>query len=1033
MRITGWNVDACGHLRDVGVEGVGPALTVLLGPNEAGKTTTHYFLRGVLFGFPDARSKPAQRYKPDRATVGGRVRLDHRGRLLQLERHGTSEPALVDPSGAPVGVTIEEILGGATRQLFEAVFAVEADDLRELGELNGVAVRERIFAASLSGGGRSARDAIAELDEHRSPIVRARSGRLRALRDELREAEAALEAARAESQKVPALEEAVAAARAAVARHAHALDDKRGRSAHLRRLCDHWQAWAQLDSLRAEHASLPGVDLGPDPSGHLEAALEARRATDETLDEVEHAMQLLRDELAGIVVDDNLLALASRIDAAREQLAGVSARSANLAQRAAGLATQRSILEQRCAQHLGIGWKPQDLDDIDISHPAQERLSRAASRLTEARRAVAEAEARADALAREHAALTRQLAARDADDVPPRLELPETTSLRAALADAQLLQRKLPELAAGRQAEALRSARPGGGPGWLVPTFGALAVLAAVATALAAMTGEFATAAATGTVTLVALVACVAASLASRPVGPPTIQSTGERIALLETQVATAAERLGFGPEPDRESVDALLAALPTAIGRHEAAQRDRDRLGELEGEVEEHRAATQDARDAFSGASEAWREAVASCGLPDDLAPETVSRLVQQIGDLRGDAERISADEVLLAREEDDLRSLARAHEVLLADAGALSTDGDEPLAELRLEPTEREDAMRRLVESLDDARETASRRLMLQDRAAETDLALVRAREAAEAAQRAVDDRLAHAGVADSDSYRALAGRVQRRDELAAEIERGEVALRSAFGAGEALERARGELAAADPEAWEQELERTRADMAKAEEAYEEAVRNEASLRRELDELERSARVAERSAHVESLRAEAAELVREWTVLSMARNAIERTLDVFERERQPEVVRDASASFGRVTGQRWDALLPGSDGELAVLGGSGARLDAKHLSRGATEQLYLSMRLALARAHAAKAESLPLLLDDVLVNADDARRERLAAELGRLADHLQVIVFTASESTAELLARARPDTVVVDFHAGHGTARGTADRDER
>ena len=49
---------------------LGPGLTVLHGPNEAGKSTLLDFLRGVLFGFPDGRSRRPQRPPPDsRPTV----------------------------------------------------------------------------------------------------------------------------------------------------------------------------------------------------------------------------------------------------------------------------------------------------------------------------------------------------------------------------------------------------------------------------------------------------------------------------------------------------------------------------------------------------------------------------------------------------------------------------------------------------------------------------------------------------------------------------------------------------------------------------------------------------------------------------------------------------------------------------------------------------------------------------------------------------------------------------------------------------
>lgn len=1022
MRLTGWHIDACGHLNDVGTRGLGPTITVLVGPNEAGKTTTHYFLRGVLFGFPSGNAKDARRYKPADATIGGRIWLEHAGRSLQLERFGTATPTLVDTNGSPIELGLDTVLGNATRQLFEAVFAVNLDDLAELGELNGDSVRERIFAASVSGGGRPARDAIADLEKQREKILRTRKGRLRELRDELQEAQAALASAQQESQRLPAVEADLAAAREAVTDRSAELDQLRSRADHLKRLTSYWQDWYQLNAWRFEWAELPDLDLGPDPVGRMEAELASLGACEEVLAELEHRIRSLQTDIAETQVDERLLGLADRIHRADRQLTEASTRSAHVAERSSHLAENRSILEQRCAQHLGTGWKPHHLEDIDISHPAQERLTRAASSLAAAERGSQESRSRVEQLTTERSELERRLETGPEDPLG-KLGLPSNTSLRGALADVQVLQRKLPELVAERRSRDLRASPRRAVPGWLSPAFGVIAVLAALATALGGATGQFALAATTGVITILAFLACVAAAVQAGRHEPEGVGSR-ERVALLQTQVSTAAERLGLPPEPDDDTVARLAGELPAAITRQEGVQRDRDRHSELIRTIQNEQEQLDQAIADEARATEAWRQNVRQCGLPAELAPDTVSRLVQAVTELRRDAERLAGEEAQLEREHAELREMALEQEQLLTDAAVLGPTGAE--VELQLEPSGRAQAVRDLKARLAEATEAAEQRQRWREQLTEAEQALPARREAADLEHRRVEQRLAAGGAPDPDSYRELAARVERRAELATLIEQAEIALQAAFGTGDSLQRARDDLAAADPHAWETELRSVDSRIAELSQSYQEAVRSEQAVSQQLEDLERSARVAERSAALEALRAEAADLTREWTTLTMARDAIDSTLEMFERERQPGVVKDAAASYSRVTGQRWESLFPGAEGELAVAGASGRRLDASRLSRGATEQLYLSMRLALARAHAENAEPLPLLLDDVLVNADDSRRERLAAELGRAADHLQVVMFTASENTAELLARTRPDTTVIDLHAGQGIQRG-------
>ena len=48
------------------------------------------------------------------------------------------------------------------------------------------------------------------------------------------------------------------------------------------------------------------------------------------------------------------------------------------------------------------------------------------------------------------------------------------------------------------------------------------------------------------------------------------------------------------------------------------------------------------------------------------------------------------------------------------------------------------------------------------------------------------------------------------------------------------------------------------------------------------------------------------------------------------------------------------------------------------EELSRGTAEQLYLALRFGLIEEFARHAEPLPVVMDDILVNFDEARTER-------------------------------------------------------
>ena len=56
--------------------------------------------------------------------------------------------------------------------------------------------------------------------------------------------------------------------------------------------------------------------------------------------------------------------------------------------------------------------------------------------------------------------------------------------------------------------------------------------------------------------------------------------------------------------------------------------------------------------------------------------------------------------------------------------------------------------------------------------------------------------------------------------------------------------------------------------------------------------------------------------------------------------------------------------------------------------LSRGSIEQLYLCLRIGLAETFAERAEALPIIFDDVLVNFDPARAASVAEVLAETAE---------------------------------------------
>jgi uncharacterized protein YhaN len=146
-------------------------------------------------------------------------------------------------------------------------------------------------------------------------------------------------------------------------------------------------------------------------------------------------------------------------------------------------------------------------------------------------------------------------------------------------------------------------------------------------------------------------------------------------------------------------------------------------------------------------------------------------------------------------------------------------------------------------------------------------------------------------------------------------------------------------------------------------------------------------------------------------YAVLCLADRLLQRAQERYERERQPEVVREAERIFATITAGGYERLsVPLGSSAIEVFDASARAKDTGLLSTGTAEQLYLALRLALIGQLGETGAALPVLMDDVFANFDPERKAGAAEAVAELARTRQVVVFTCHPETAEVLAGAEP-----------------------
>ena len=163
---------------------------------------------------------------------------------------------------------------------------------------------------------------------------------------------------------------------------------------------------------------------------------------------------------------------------------------------------------------------------------------------------------------------------------------------------------------------------------------------------------------------------------------------------------------------------------------------------------------------------------------------------------------------------------------------------------------------------------------------------------------------------------------------------------------------------------------------------------------------QMDGNARAAEAAEQGARLLAKIRRLAERYIQLKVAGHVLKNEIERFRRENQTPVLAITSRYFSELTLGSFAGLLTDENdqGEPVLVGTrpNGARVLVERMSSGTRDQLYLALRLASLEWRLAGHEPMPFILDDILVNADDARSRAALKILAELAAGTQVILFT-------------------------------------
>ncbi|MEO8510761.1 MAG: AAA family ATPase [Chloroflexota bacterium] len=979
MRIERVEIDGFGRFHDARWE-LGEGLTVLVGENEAGKSTLLNAIRALLFGFESTRDGRTWYPALGGGRRGGRLVLrTASGERWTVERHGDrgGGGALVvrAPNGNQGGQeTLDRLLHGADRDLFMNIFAFGLGELQAIGSLSGEGVRNRIYGAGSGLGGINALDLERRLRAEQEATYKPRGrdtsletlngllARIDELHGEIATLEqqpAEYEAARAELASLAARRVEVAAERLKAAE----------RGERLRRVLVAQPACAELERLQSELAAGDPSDdaLPPDAEARYDRRATALEAASGRLRDLDARLERIDARLAEIAPDDRLAAVAAAAAALRDERAVHDGRATELAAARADANRHETGLRE-LARRSG-SWSANELLHADDSIAAVDATREHERALATSRAAFEDRRRRRDALIDE--------AERDGG-VTEREAAGAGLEARAAALEALV-----------RHDIRVESQAAGSVPGWAVA---GVLVLAAIGVGAAGVLADAPLAGLVGAAAL-GVLALAALRLLARGAVP-----VADRAVL--------AERAGLAAGATAAEVAAARDEVATERARA-ALTRDDARRREERGRLIERAERDLEAATAASeAAAAAWVAWLAHRRLPEQLSPESARATLALVDAAR----RSAADHDEAQRRAEAIAAAAASYDERLASL-LRATGREVPQA-----GPPRAAALVQLVADIE--RDATLRRQCAELQAERAELAsarepLVAVRDAARSELNAL---LVALHAADEDALRAAATRAVARRALQAEVRESRAGLIAIAGGEAALPALVAQARELDPSAVEAQREAAQAGVERLDAEEREALTRAGALGERVKVLETSEELGRRRQELAELQARAEAEAHRWAVRAATLRLLGETRQRYERERQPDVVRDAERHFERITGGRWPRIIapPGEPSvEVETEGGEVRR--PEELSRGTAEQLYLALRFGLIEQFTRLAEPLPVVMDEILVNFDPARAARTAAAITDLATRHQVLYFTCQPPTAELLDPDRRHTIAL------------------
>lgn len=1070
MKVKDLNIDGFGVWTGLSVDSLPDGMTLFYGPNEAGKTTVMQFLRSMFYGFTAERREkylpPIYGGTPGGAIrvtgPGGGYQIRRHAKMT--DENIVGQLSVTGQDGLAQGQhRLSMLLGQIDEPIFTNVFAIGMRELQELNTLDDTAAADELYKLSSGLDRVSLVDVIRNLRDGRKALIGKGTPESRADAEKLESLIRKREQLRDEVQRLTAQSRRFSELANLRQTQQQEIDDLKKRIAGFERetrhveaavgVLDHWKQRATLErEIRDIEAETHLPDEAPGQLVQIEALIEDRRRK---LDDIKEKRRAIRDKASQLPVSARMLELQGRIEAATEQATWVEALEQQIDKVDDQIVKAKN---QLLADAERLGLSDDDRESL---------LSGDSSQMPDLSRQTLAALAGPAKRVKEQVFLLKQFRNEGAehkkrmehfdDELGEVLQRTRATDLHQAIREENETLAKLRRaMQLGEHIEKLkRHYRSLENESVDLSTAEVLPLDSLLLMGLPFVVG--------GCFIIVAFSHLLGVTwfLSSEP--SPTAGMVYLLIGAMALALYFLSKQNGQRSTAlDREDCDRQIDTLRKQIRELEAEQDDVESelpgssqpiefrvrqaellLADLEAAMpayHSHAAAKQTyetarnkavkAAESLKAARREWSATLRKLGLADSMSPRSVRKLSEGYETVQGSLRRLEELQRERDERERERQSIAKRIELLYLESLEISEQDQRQASEQDAKVTDtprREEAQRDAptaspirrgsrvgpLEQLNHLQEEVARQqhwIKRRRDLKEQDSQLKRQHSAcARAIERGEQQRRAlwaKCGVATAEQFYEMvdlkASLSEKRDEHAAVDKQ----IRSMIAANLTYDEIAKQIDGSNASDLERRWDALTTQTTEANTRIATLQTQIGESAADMKHLAEDNRLMVAQLELGCVNRKIETLAQRWQILATASCLVEEVCGKFERERQPETLREASSFLAQLTDGKYTRIwTPLGTNQLKIDNASGQPIPLEVLSRGTREAVFIALRLSLAAAYARRGVMLPLILDDVLVNFDGDRALHAAETLRTFAElgH-QVMMFTCHEHIVEI-----------------------------